>query len=38
MINPDKNNQRVFRIMIVVGLAAAAFAAWLMISATTPLK
>ena len=38
MINPDKNNKRTFRIMILVGLSAVAFAVWLMIHATAPLK
>jgi len=38
MINPDEKNKRTFRIMILVGLAAVAFAAWLMISATARLK
>jgi hypothetical protein len=38
MINPDKKNVRTFRIMILVGLSAVAFAIWLMVHATAPLK
>jgi hypothetical protein len=38
MVNPDKNNKRIFRILIVVMLAVFAFAAWLVISSTTHLK
>jgi hypothetical protein len=38
MINPDKNNKRTFRVMILVGMCAVAFAAWLMIHATATIK
>lgn len=38
MIRPDKKNVRTFRIMLLVGFAAAAFAIWLMIHANTAPK
>jgi len=38
MINPDGKNKRIFRIMILVSLAALGFAIWLMVHATMKLK
>jgi hypothetical protein len=38
MIRPDKKNKRTFYIIIIVFLITVAFAIWLMISSTAPLK
>jgi hypothetical protein len=38
MINPDKNNKRIFRAIIVVMVAIFCFAAWLVTTSTVRLK
>jgi type IV secretory pathway component VirB8 len=38
MINPEKNNKRIFWVIVVVFLGTLGFAAWLAISNTLPLK
>jgi hypothetical protein len=38
MINPDKNNKRIFRAILVVMFAITCFAVWLMTTNTVRLK
>jgi hypothetical protein len=38
VINPDKNNKLIFRMILLVGVAVIGFATWLMVTATVRLK
>jgi hypothetical protein len=38
MVNPDKNNKRIFRVILVVAVAVMGFAGWLMYTASARLR